>query len=290
MTDAEIDALAREILAKTISTLQTWNGPRVMSDVESGNDGELFPTYEGTSEKGYGSFLVTYMPLAAVKKIIVECEKLHDTFTVEITDKQTGKTITFRPSEAETPASRENSIRIMIENATFHIIGMFAYQLWDSLEESVHDGLVIAKSSLVAVVTQFLKHQGLSDDPADVREYIEEAAKRVADKKREHLQSHIDGLPQLLAKRGQGAPPKSESQKRRERDAYIARVKDAYRNVRLREGKKPPKVRIATELRAGGVNPKKGSDTRLNAFGNKLRSLKIDYDAIVSEVEAELHD
>jgi hypothetical protein len=288
MTDAEIDPLARNILVTTAVRIKTL-APHVVNQIEQTDDGEIIPTYEATSSDGYGSFICSYMPLEAIKKIIIECERLVDGFTIEISNKETGEKYTKNIGLEQTPASRELSIRTMAENAAINMIGAFGFKLKDALEETVNDGLVIAKVSLTAVVAQFLENQGISDRPADVRLYIEEAAKRVYDKKRADLMTHIDGLPNLMAKRGQGAPRKTKLQRQDERVAYIEKVKAAYRTVRRRDGKKPTKGSVATELGVGGVNPKKGSDTRLNAFGNKLRSLEINYQAIVSEVEAELH-
>lgn len=288
LTDAEIESLARGILADIVKRLEEIPDTKIFGDIHRTDDGEVIPVYEGTSQEGFGSFIFTYMPLAAVKRIVVECERLRDEFTVEITDSNTGEIVTVKPQQ--TAKSRDMSIRTMAENATFNLVGSFGFRMWEALEEGFNDALIMAKSTLSAVVAMYLEQKGISDKPADVRSYIEEAAKRVADKKRADLRSHIEGLPNLLAKRGQGAPRKPQAQKIREREAYLGRVKDAYRIVRRRESKKPAKIKVARELGEGGLSPKTGNDTSLQAFNRKLERHALNYDLIVETIESELNN
>src|SRR5437763_1885002 len=86
MTDAEIDALARELLTDAIQQAFGWN-PNFFNEVLRLPDGELIPVYAGKSEEGYGSFLCEFKPLAAIKTIIVESEKIYDDFILSMETK-----------------------------------------------------------------------------------------------------------------------------------------------------------------------------------------------------------
>jgi len=90
LTDEEVDSLARTILTNVVGKISDWNKPP-FEDVEEMEDGELIPIYGGTSDEGYGSFRCEYMPLAAVKKIIVECERIFDEFTITVSEKHSGE-------------------------------------------------------------------------------------------------------------------------------------------------------------------------------------------------------
>lgn len=82
----------------------------------------------------------------------------------------------------------------------------------------------------------------------------------------------------------------SAVERERERQEYSAKVEGVYRARRVKEGKAPTKVSIADELGEGGINPKTGGDTRLNAFNLKLKRLGVDYEGIAKKVEDELHN
>ncbi len=204
MTDAEIDALARELLAQSIKFVQAIDGATVISEIGEFSEGHIGPIYEGISPDGYGRFLFAFDPREAVKQIIVECERLNDTLELELTDAKTGKSITSRDAASQTPESREISIKTIAEFAVTNLIGMFGFRMVAVLKDAVDDSLIIAKTSLSAVVARHLTDKGIINTPADVRPLIEEAAKRAADRKREDLLGHIDGIPHLLAQRGRG--------------------------------------------------------------------------------------
>jgi hypothetical protein len=88
--------------------------------------------------------------------------------------------------------------------------------------------------------------------------------------------------PSPINVRGRGHPKgvkKSQEQKKREQSIFERQIEDAYRKLRADLGRKPKKNEVAKELNIGGAG------TRLNAFGNKLRYHKVDYDKIVRKAE-----
>lgn len=288
LTDAEVDSLAREILTEVIAEINDWNGPP-FEDIEETEDGEPIPIFGATSEEGYGSFRCEYMPLAAVKKIVVECERIFDNFTVRVSGIPSGKSVEQRISEGHLPESRSTSIRSMAACSVMHLLASFRERMCDVLEENVKDCEVIAESLLASVVGEQVKRAVAGKVTADVRSDIEKAAERVAERKRTMLRVAINGLPHVLAERGRGAPAKSPEEKEREAKTYAAKVEGAYRKLRLETGGKPKKIKVAKELGAGGLNRDTGIDSSLQAFNNKLKRLGITYDLIAKKVEDELN-
>lgn len=289
MTDEEVDSLAREILTTVVTEINDWDNPP-FDDVEETEGGELVLIYGATSTEGDGSFRCEYMPLAAVKKIIVACDRIFEDFTITLVDKQSGESMKTKISEGHLPESRMDSISMMAECSTYHLIASFRDRLCGLLEDAVKDYDVVAESLLAAVVSESLAEVVPGKITIDARGDIEQAAERWAEKKRVMLRKVINGLPHVIAERGRGAPAKSPEEREREAKAYAARVEDAYRKLRIESGGTPTKTSIAKELGEGGVNPRKGSDTSLSAFGNKLRRHKVDYDSIAKKVEDELNN
>ena len=286
MNDADLHALASKILAKVIAHITSVDH-HPLHEVRQTDDGELVPTYGGESQEGYGAFLCEYMPLVATKSLIRECERLFDNFNIEVYDKQTGESQTRSGMPSPSPQEvRAYAVEIMTECALLHTLGSFRVRVADVLEEALHDSSLLAQCVLAELIAARL--EGI-EFRADAREEIENAAQRVAGKKRLLLRNAIKGLPNVLAERGRGRIPKSDSERQRECQEYRIKVEAAYRAVRLKVGRKPTKVSVADELGEGGRNPK-GSDTRLNSFNLKLRRLDINYDEIVAKVEAELHN
>ena len=294
MIDAEIDTRARDLLTRIINDINDWPVSPLEKTLET-ESGELIPVYGASSTEGYGSFRCEYMPLDAIKKMLFECERIYGEFEIIISDKLTGESVKKSVSEIDTPENRATAISLMSYCATLHLISYFRIKVCGLLEECVRDCELIAESALAALLSagysEVLAGEITPDQiTADARTEIEKAAKRVAEQKRVLLRKAIRGLPNVIAERGPGAPVKSSAEREREGRAYAARVEDAYRKVRLETGSKPTKTKVAKELGEGGVNPRKGSDTSLSAFGNKLRRLNVDYDAIVRKVESELNN
>lgn len=289
LTDEEVDTLARDILTNIVAEINDWNGPPFES-VDEMEDGELIPIYSATSTESYGSFRCEYMPLAAVKKIIRDCERIFDEFTITISDPQSGESREKKIGAKHLPESRLTSIITMAECSVLHLIASFRDRLCWLLEDAVQDCAVLAESLLAAALAKHLSGAVPGNFTADARADIEQAAERSAERRRAILRDTINALPHVIAERGRGAPAKSEAERAREATAYAARVEEAYRKLRAESGKAPTKTLVATELGEGGVNPRKGSDTRLSAFGNKLKRLKIDYASIAKKVEDELNN
>jgi hypothetical protein len=86
---------------------------------------------------------------------------------------------------------------------------------------------------------------------------------------------------------GSGRPKGSTKpieKKAQEAAKFEREIEEAIRTLLSVTGEMPTKTAVAKELGIGGLSPKTGIDTSLNAFSNKLRRLKVDYDAVVERV------
>lgn len=183
MTDAEIDALAKNALAYALKRLETDKGHFLNSRLNS--KGEPVLTFAGASSEGLGAFRVEFLPLDPIKKLVVECESIFDGFTTR------GKT---RPS----PKDRSMSIRIMAEIATNYLVDTFGLRIGDALTETVEDCGLVAQTVMAAVVAE------LGAPITDMRPEIKKAIDRIGDKKRALLFAFIKALPNVLLERGRG--------------------------------------------------------------------------------------
>src|SRR5688572_26463826 len=115
LTDSEVDTLARAILTRIVED------PRaslIFHDVIIKGNDEPVPVYGATSEQGYGSFLCEFMPLAAIKQIIIGCEKLFDAFTIHLSDTESGDQVEKKLNIASSAEDRKFAIKTMAECAS----------------------------------------------------------------------------------------------------------------------------------------------------------------------------
>jgi hypothetical protein len=142
------------------------------------------------------------MPLAAIKKIITQCETTFDSFTITIVEKESGESRHVKPSERYSPEDRVFAIRKMAEFASLIMIASFKLKLQDALAESVRESDLISESVLASFYGETIKT--VVKVMGDVTDDIEKAARRVAENKREFLRSQIKQLPHILAERRRG--------------------------------------------------------------------------------------
>jgi hypothetical protein len=83
LSDAEVDALARSILADTIAKVSDW-APGYFHALYKFENGETVPVYAGTSSDGLGSFNCQYLAFDSIKTIIKRCEKVYDNFQAQV--------------------------------------------------------------------------------------------------------------------------------------------------------------------------------------------------------------
>lgn len=94
MTDAEIDALASDILNRVVADVNEI-APKACRILRKAN-GQLFLEFVGASKQGFGAFRCRYDPLPPIKKLIAESETLYDEFQVTLTDRRTNQASTKR--------------------------------------------------------------------------------------------------------------------------------------------------------------------------------------------------
>lgn len=272
MTDAELDTLAKEILTFVVARLLSLDNDLLDAEVRAMADGELVVSYSGQHAEGYGGFICQFISLEPIKKILIECERaFNDSPKIE-------------PPAKSDDSARLASIQKMAEIATTHLLGSFRTRIGHMLVEAVEDCNLIAKSALSGVIA------GHFTETADIRLDIESAADRVAERKRIWLRKHVSSLPNTLSERGRGRIPKSDAEREQDRAEYDEKVKQAYRYLRLKLGKKPKKKQVAQALGEGGINPKTFKDSSLQSFRAKLDRLGVDYDKIALGVESELNN
>ncbi len=287
MTDAEIDALARDIVTQTIAYLEG-SGTPPFSEVRKTNAGDPLIVYKERAAQfaEYGEFTVEFAPLEPVKRIVRKCGAYYDSFKVNATDPTTGKQKQFSLA----PDKRDHWVGNMAANATVLLISQFRSELWLTIEESLEDCYLVGVGFLASGVGKNLSERS-GEAVTDATEAIEKAAKRVSEKKRNKLRTIIRDLTNfnLITEHPRGRKRKSQSAQERERQEYSAKIESVYRSLR-KTGSQPTKTRVGKELGEGGFSPKTGNDTSLNAFSMKLGRLGINYDEIVKKVEDELHN
>ena len=276
-TDAEIDALARDILTRVLKDFGDQLPPNVFQVIQAEN-GEQVAIYADTSLSGDGSFACQYMPIDPAKKILKHCERVYDNF------------IANNEVHPSFEKIRDTAIEAMADCAVLHLIASFPQRLRDLLEDVVEDSYVIGDGVMAASLAKYLTKYETRQFRADARPEIQRAVRRAADKRKALLREHLKAMPEVIAERGRGAPAKSPARRKRERELYIKKLEDAYRRVRSKAGKKPTKISVARELGEGGLNPKTGVDSSSQAFRNKLTRLEIDYDAMSQKIENELNN
>jgi hypothetical protein len=121
-----------------------------------------------------------------------------------------------------------------------------------------------------------------------VRQALDNLVKGFSKERRNSLAEYLNRLPLLIVPMGEGRPPgskKPEEKKQREAVAFEKKIEEAILNLFEAKGTLPTKTEVAEALGMGGVNPRKGTDSRLNTFNNKLANLKIDYAAIIQRLD-----
>jgi hypothetical protein len=287
LSDAEIDSLSRRILLKAIDLLQQLN--LSLFDLHATDEGEPALVYSATSPQGFGSFICEFFPLETAREIVKRCDLLFESCGIELTDHE-GNKLKKWIKDGHSADSRAISVEKMAENATYHLLGSLRDALCACIEEQFLDSEVIAKTSLQAVIAASLDGIEGIEAAADMRAEINEAANRAFDSKQRLLQNAIHGLPKVVAKRGRGAPAKTPRQRDKERKEYLARLQDVYRDLSQQHGKLPSKTLVAKTLGEGGVNPKTGGDSRLQAFSTKLRRLGISYEEVTKTINKEVNN
>jgi hypothetical protein len=289
LNDAEVDTIARETLTLVISHLEKWEYPPIDHIISI--EGEPVITVTGGSRDGYGSFLLRFVPLEMVKKMVRMCEVIFDSIGIEIFDKDSGKTLVKKlVSQDHVPESRSGTIRLMAECTTVHLLASFRDRLGSAIEDMYEDCELIAKTMLQSVTANALSEDDFGDVAADVRDEIEQNVTNLANKKRAYLRDQIRDLPNVVAERGRGAQKKTQSQRENERKEYEARVQEAYEKLYRQHGKKPKKTWVARELGEGGINPRTGGSSSLQAFRLKLGRLKISYEEVIKSIDEKLNN
>ena len=289
MTDAEIDALAREIFSEVVANVIAIapHAGRILHNSED----QPFLELGGVSKEGLGTFRYHYEPIPPIKKLIAESERLYDGFEVTIKNAESGQIHTKQLKDLP-GGDRNQIIREMAFVAALQMVGEIFPNLIQLIRDSFRDARMIAEGALISIIASSpdADDEALIYANTDMTDAIEEAVREISNRKRKILQDFLNGAPYVIASRNPGRKRKTVFQVKQEADQYSSAVEAAYRAERLAVGKKPTKISVATRLKEGGVDPTRGSDTRLNAFNLKLARYGINYEQIATKVEDELHN
>ncbi len=115
-----------------------------------------------------------------------------------------------------------------------------------------------------------------------VREQLNEYLNKLTERKRQSMAGFMNRLPLITVPVGTGRPPgtkKTDAQRQQEAAVFKERVKGAIRTLHEARHKLPTKTAVAEALNLGGP------ESRINALNNKLNRLKLDYKAILQELD-----
>lgn len=281
LSDAEVDTLARTILADAITEVASWDSTYFHNLYEYEN-GETAPVYAGTSPDGHGSFICEYMALDSIKTIIRQCEKMYDNLQLQMETQYVQLT---RDKFNLLMRGRDESIKHMAWFTSLHLIGFFRRRVTDMIEDALSDCEFIAGVLLNGGFATAVNDLVPDSAVADMREELKDAGAKAAEKKIAWLRSHTDRLPSVLTKRGRGAPIKSEFKRQAEREQFIEDITSAYRKLKeTKGGKRITKTDVARELGIGG-DPKRGGQSALQVFSRKLKTLGISWDDLVASMD-----
>lgn len=241
MTDAEIDALAREILTYTVTEGLDWH-PDIPHHVLRLPDGELRPVWATVS------YVFEFMPLEMIKAIIVECEKILDEFVLSLEAQKNLSKHNKRVLKTTYKKGRARTVKMMAQQASLHMIAFFHNRLADMLDDTIEDGKVIAETYLGVTFAKMLDPYAPEPVKIDASKGIKAAGKRVAANKEKFLRESIEFMPFLTTKKARGRPPKPPSAREQARQEFTAQIEAAYRTLRQSTGKKPTKQSVAEQL------------------------------------------
>ena len=177
-TDAEINALARDILTRILKDFGA-HQPSNLFQVFQAENGEQIALYADTSLEGDGSFACQYMAIDPSKKIVKYCERVYDNFIAQNE---------VHPTFEE---FRDIAIRTMADCAVLHLVASFSQRLRDLLEDVVEDSYAIADGFLAASLVRYFRTTGQGEFSVDMKLQVERAIKRAADRKRALVREHV---------------------------------------------------------------------------------------------------
>jgi len=198
------EVLAREILEDVLSGDEEGFPAAAFSLLLETPDGEPIPVYEEASAEGHGAFSCKYAPLEAVVKIVGECARIVDEFTVN--DPRGGR---LRIGAMFTPAQRDILIRGAAASATHVLLVNMQERVRAAVVKNFKDSMIIANAHLAALVSNTLQEMGAGDVEISALAGLDKAAREAAEEERKHLEELLEWLrPRLVITAPLGRPPK----------------------------------------------------------------------------------
>lgn len=263
-----------EILALALAQFSSDFKDNPLVDVVLRN-GAPHLVFEATLKDNLGEFVYLYRLDVVAQRAFTECEAMYDTYAKGV----------------RSIGTRDVLIRILTFNTISSMLRGLVCNQTGMAKETFDEALLITSSILFKVTAAAYAETDVGEQIAEackdaVANNLKSTVKDTAKRKREYLIKQLNAPPSLMFSvigRPRGTK-KKRSEIKRDKAAFIKKIEEAYKALLSRDGKLPTKTKVAKELRIGGLNPKTGIDSSLNAFNNKLKRLGIDYAATVKRL------
>lgn len=235
--------------------------------------------YQAQVKNNLGEFVCQYRLDKMLLTVYPECERIYNEAD------QYGIL-----GEDDDPRRREKTVHhlayyamnMMLSRLFMHQVALF--------EENFDDAVFLTASTFLTALAQAYRSVDAEKSAKaandGVRPMLDSRVEASAKKKRELLVGLLNRFPSLSIPTGRGRPQgstKPVEKKAQEAAEFEKKVEAAIRSLLSPTGEMPTKTAVAKALGIGGLSLK-GVDSSLNAFSNKLRNLKIAYNAIVERV------
>jgi hypothetical protein len=208
LDDATKKRIAREAVAEAVWQLSATRGGQ-LSGVELVRDEDSEPTiiFETEIAEGLGSIQCRIKPLAAVEKIVADCDSYIEKFELEVQDPANGEVerVRFEFYEWE-KTDREQVLKTVAVIATYTMLGSWNYKTRGAFVETYQDALLLTKIVTGKPLSNLLiGHE--ADIEVDARTDIEKLISKAADARRSRLADAVKNFPHVLLSPKRGRPP-----------------------------------------------------------------------------------
>lgn len=248
------------------------NNPGIAIELHHGAPHLVF---EATLKGNLGEFSYFYRLDVLAQLAFTECEAMYDEFS----------------EKARSVGSREVLVRILTFNTISSMLRGLVCNQMVTARETYDEALLITSSILFKVTAEAYKETDVEEQMAKackeaIARNLKMTVKKSSKRKREYLIKQLNAPPSLMFSaigRPRGTK-KKQSEIERDKADFINKIEESYKALLSQESKPPTKTKVAKALGIGGLNPKTGIDSSLNAFNNKLKRLGVDYAAIVKKI------
>jgi hypothetical protein len=219
LSDEDKERLAKEAIAEMLNNPQAAQTLALYCHGFSfTDDGEPEPSYGATSTDGYGSYLCDYWPMAAVVKLVGECERMYDECLLSRkADSRSGVVETLRLKDAPQSFHDKNRAWIisrMLEISVHNLFTNMRHKLNAALWLNFEESKIAAEGTLGTLASLALARTHKTN--VDARARIARLSNDLAKEERRHLKAMLSGLPRVLTEDRRGPKPRVTTERVRE--------------------------------------------------------------------------